>query len=167
MERWLNKIILGDCLDVMREMPDKCVDLALTDPPYGISYDEAAFKNNGSQHGRAAAPKGLYANTSWDRSIPSEDCFKEIFRVSKNQVIFGGEHLCLCLPITSSTLWWVHMTRISKNRPNRFHVSEGREYPTVGAVLGYSIKPKEIIGTWQNYPTCNFSQVITSKTPGF
>lgn len=34
MNRWLNKIICADCLDVMREMPDKCVDLVLTDPPY-------------------------------------------------------------------------------------------------------------------------------------
>ena len=39
MDRWLNKILLGDCLDVMREMPDKCVDLVLTDPPYNIGKD--------------------------------------------------------------------------------------------------------------------------------
>lgn len=36
METLKNKILLGDCLDVMRSMPDKCVDLVLTDPPYGI-----------------------------------------------------------------------------------------------------------------------------------
>jgi len=36
MDKWLNKIICGDCLEVMREMPDKCVDLVLTDPPFGI-----------------------------------------------------------------------------------------------------------------------------------
>ena len=36
MQEMLNKIILGDCLDIMRTMPDKCVDLVLTDPPYGI-----------------------------------------------------------------------------------------------------------------------------------
>ena len=32
----LNKCYLGDCLDIMRDMPDKCIDLVLTDPPYGI-----------------------------------------------------------------------------------------------------------------------------------
>lgn len=36
MEQLKNKILLGDCLEVMRSMPDKCVDLLLTDPPYGI-----------------------------------------------------------------------------------------------------------------------------------
>ena len=39
----LNRIYQGDCLELMREMPDKCVDLVLTDPPYGIG--EAAGKN--------------------------------------------------------------------------------------------------------------------------
>lgn len=37
MEQLKNKILLGDCLDVMRAMPDKCVDLLLTDPPYGLN----------------------------------------------------------------------------------------------------------------------------------
>ena len=38
MQRWLNKIICGDCLEIMKQMPDKCVDLMLTDPPYLIGY---------------------------------------------------------------------------------------------------------------------------------
>jgi len=42
MEQYLNQIICGDCLDVMREMPDKCVDLVLTDPPYGEEYCKIA-----------------------------------------------------------------------------------------------------------------------------
>lgn len=36
IDQYINKIICGDCLEVMREMPDGCVDLVLTDPPYGI-----------------------------------------------------------------------------------------------------------------------------------
>jgi site-specific DNA-methyltransferase (adenine-specific) len=38
MDKWLNQIICGDCLEVMRQMPDKCVDLVVTDPPYLINY---------------------------------------------------------------------------------------------------------------------------------
>jgi len=41
MEEYLNKIICGDCLGVMKKLPDKCVDLVLTDPPYGIDYQSA------------------------------------------------------------------------------------------------------------------------------
>jgi site-specific DNA-methyltransferase (adenine-specific) len=40
MDEYLNKIICGDCLDVMRKLPDKCVDLVLTDPPYGTKTDQ-------------------------------------------------------------------------------------------------------------------------------
>ena len=38
MNHLLNKIHLGDCLDFMRELPDKCVDLVLTDPPFGMKF---------------------------------------------------------------------------------------------------------------------------------
>ena len=37
-EDFLNKVIQGDCLEVMKQMPDKCVDLVLTDPPYGMEF---------------------------------------------------------------------------------------------------------------------------------
>lgn len=42
---FLNKIICGDCLEVMKEMPDKCVDLILTDPPYGVGFTEWDSRN--------------------------------------------------------------------------------------------------------------------------
>jgi len=38
IDKYLNQIICGDCLEVMQGMPDKCVDLVLTDPPYGMNY---------------------------------------------------------------------------------------------------------------------------------
>lgn len=41
MEKYLNKIINGDCLSRLKDLPDKCIDLILTDPPYGMSYQSA------------------------------------------------------------------------------------------------------------------------------
>ena len=38
MEQYINKIINADCLDILRQLPDKCVDLVLTDPPYGMLF---------------------------------------------------------------------------------------------------------------------------------
>jgi len=117
MDRWLNKIILGDCLDVMREMPDKCVDLVLTDPPYGIG--EAAGKNRtrGSSAGAnkwkgsrnttgVGVPSTDFGYSEWDDKIPSPEHFREILRVSKNQIIFGGNYFIEHLSNSPCWLVW-------------------------------------------------------------
>lgn len=44
MKEMLNKIILGDCLEVMKDMPDNCVDLVLTDPPFGMAFQSSHRK---------------------------------------------------------------------------------------------------------------------------
>ena len=87
MQRFLNQIIEGDCLEVMRELPDKSVDLVLTDPPYGIGE---ARSRNGTRSCLALSKD--YGQSDWDDAIPSEDYFKEMMRVSKNQIIFGGNY---------------------------------------------------------------------------
>jgi len=96
----IDRIYCGDCLDLMREIPDKSVDLVLTDPPYGIGASTASFMRCGQQHGAAKAVSGLnYDPAEWDNSRVPEETFKEIMRVSKNQIIFGGNLLCrLSLP---------------------------------------------------------------------
>ncbi len=76
-----------DCLNVMRLMADKSVDLILTDPPYGIG--EAAGKNK--SRGKLATAKD-YGNLQWDNAIPSKAHFDEMLRISKHQVIFGGNY---------------------------------------------------------------------------
>ncbi len=80
ISKFLNKITFGDCLDVMKQLPDKCIDLILTDPPYGINYSS-------SPHSHSKMTK-----KSWDNSTPSDDFFLEMIRVSKNQIIFGGNY---------------------------------------------------------------------------
>ena len=42
---FINKVIQGDCLEVMKQMPDKCVDLVLTDPPYGIGFEYLSYQD--------------------------------------------------------------------------------------------------------------------------
>ncbi|KKL13141.1 hypothetical protein LCGC14_2528720 [marine sediment metagenome] len=60
-EDFINKVIQGDCLRVMKEMPDKCVDLVLTDPPYGISF----------------------MGKDWDKALPDKKIWAECLRVLK------------------------------------------------------------------------------------
>jgi len=101
MDRWLNKILLGDCLDVMREMPDKCVDLVLTDPPYGIGIDAGGFGRTKN------IPHTKFDFTAqWDSTPPPEEVFKEMRRVSKNQIIFGGNYFINYLTPTPCYLIW-------------------------------------------------------------
>src|SRR5574344_1881965 len=69
-----------DCMDYMRTCKDKQFDLAIVDPPYGINIE-----NSGTWM-KAHKLQG------WDSSIPDEKYFFELFRVSKNQIIWGGNY---------------------------------------------------------------------------
>lgn len=101
MEKYINKIINADCLDILKELPDKCIDLVLTDPPYGIG--EANGKN--TSRGKLAIAKD-YGKKDWDNKIPEKEIFDEIFRVSKHQIIFGGNYFAKYLHNSPSWLVW-------------------------------------------------------------
>lgn len=79
IEHYLDKIINADCLDILRELPDKSIDLVLTDPPYGINVCKMTLGN-----GKNKIYRG---KENWDSEIPKDEIFKEILRVSKNQII--------------------------------------------------------------------------------
>lgn len=87
-----NKIINADCLDILKQMPDKCIDLVLTDPPYGIGVGKKTYIYDGKKHGNAATKRKSYEEKDWDNKIPQKEIFNEIFRISKNQIIFGGNY---------------------------------------------------------------------------
>jgi site-specific DNA-methyltransferase (adenine-specific) len=70
-----------DCMEFMKGYPDKFFELAIVDPPYGLGMDG---NNNwsGSKH----------KVKEWDNVAPDDEYFKELFRVSKNQIIWGANH---------------------------------------------------------------------------
>lgn len=88
LESLLGKIHQTDCLPFMRAMPDKCIDLIVCDPPYGIGIDgqKESFAKN-PKHNRKA-----HEFLGWDNEIPSKEYFDEMYRVSKNQIIWGGNY---------------------------------------------------------------------------
>lgn len=90
IEQFENKIINADCLDILKQLPDKCIDLVLTDPPYGIGFGTFNRTNKLKNGQRVKADK--YKNSDWDSEIPHEEIFQEILRVSKNQIIWGGNY---------------------------------------------------------------------------
>lgn len=86
-----------DCMDFMREAPDKYYELAITDPPYGIGED------GGSNHSRSKLAKSkLYKPKNWDQRPPDKSYFDELIRISKNQIIWGANHFISKIPYDSS-----------------------------------------------------------------
>lgn len=101
LKKYENKILNMDCIDFLKNCPDNYFDLVLTDPPYGIG--EAAGKNK--NRGYLAVAKD-YGNKDWDNKIPDKTIFSEIKRVSKNQIIFGGNYFVEFLENSSCWLVW-------------------------------------------------------------
>lgn len=91
MEEMINKIFNEDCLETMKRMPDKSVDLVLTDPPYGIGISSNPIRQK-------------HNKKQWDNNIPMVLIFDEIFRISKNQIIWGANYFNL--PPSKGFLIW-------------------------------------------------------------
>ena len=106
----------ADCMEIMKTLSDKQFDLAIVDPPYGIGADKA--QNNAAEqrikaNGKSKAGKGWkqYKSTNWDNEIPSEEYFKELFRVSKVQIIWGGNYFPYIWNFSNSFIIWNKMQR--------------------------------------------------------
>lgn len=107
-----------DCMEYMRTMPDKHFDIAIVDPPYGISaprMNMGAGYCNGRTYaggkGRLSTGSGKLKsralntmNSDWDANPPSAEYFDELRRVSKNQIIWGGNYFDL--PPTRCVICW-------------------------------------------------------------
>lgn len=85
---------LGDCMEAMREMKDNQYDLAIVDPPYGI---DLANMNMGAGKSKKASKiqNRKWKPKDWDKTTPTKKYFYELFRISKNQIIWGGNYFKL------------------------------------------------------------------------
>lgn len=89
---------IGDCLELMKDIPDKSIDLVLTDPPYGIGESNEKNLTRGGRTGFDGKRRIKIVKTTgfghyeWDKERIGQEYFKEMFRVSKNQIIFGGNY---------------------------------------------------------------------------
>ena len=97
----INKIHNQDCLEAMKLMQDNEFDLAIVDPPYGIGAGGINFKNGTSKNKSIG-----YKNKDWDKIRPSKEYFIELKRISKNQIIWGGNYFCdLIKPARCFIVW--------------------------------------------------------------
>ena len=94
-----------DCLEGMKQFPDKYFDLAIVDPPYGIKINNNMGRRKGDK-------PSDYPKAYWDSKPPEKEYFQELFRVSKKQIIWGGNYFEL--PPTKCFLVW-RKPQISEN----------------------------------------------------
>ena len=92
----------ADCLEVMAAMPDKSVDLVFTDPPYGIGIEKMNF-TKGQKGG--VSFRNDYSDCFQDKKL-SGKYFAEMARISKNQIIWGGNYYAHFLAETPSWIIW-------------------------------------------------------------
>ena len=96
-----------DCMELMARYPDKYFDLAVVDPPYGIDWMQQI------QNPNTKANWKVYENKEWDKSIPTEEYWNELFRVSKNQIVWGGNYMIEHLTPSPCWLIWDKMQEFS------------------------------------------------------
>lgn len=114
MEKLCNITLYNaDNMDIMRQYPDKYFDLAIVDPPYGINAPKMSAtpcqRKIGSKRLNSGAGKlknrSLNTmNCEWDSAIPNDEYFTELMRISKNQIIWGGNYFPL--PPTRCVICW-------------------------------------------------------------
>jgi len=92
-----------DCMEAMAGFDDNQFDLAIVDPPYGINFADKGGDGSGKltkhrwkQHKRK----------KWDKEIPSKKYYEELFRVSKNQIIWGANYMVQNLPPSMGWVFW-------------------------------------------------------------
>lgn len=93
-----------DNMDLMARYPDNYFDLAIVDPPYGIGRDSY---ETGSKSSKAwkNPKKRVYAG-NWDKAIPEQEYWNELFRISKNQIVWGGNYFIPFLKPSMGVIAW-------------------------------------------------------------
>jgi site-specific DNA-methyltransferase (adenine-specific) len=133
----ISEVFLMDCVEGMKQYPDNYFDLAVVDPPYGINAPNMTMGSNPNRNGRHKNGENQYGgvsvaeklkkgrlnqggeklknrmlNTSafdWDNEVPTDEYWEQLFRVSVNQVVWGGNYFPL--PPTRGIACW------NKNQP--------------------------------------------------
>lgn len=101
----MNDLRNCDNMELMAEFEDNHFDLAIVDPPYGIDAG-SIFSGEERKSGKGASFKTAFKQKKWDENIPNADYFKELIRVSKNQIIWGANYMTIHLPPSMGWIVW-------------------------------------------------------------
>ena len=97
----VSEVYLMDNIELMKHYPDKYFDLAVVDPPYGIGED-GEKKRTSPKRPNSYLNYKKHSKKDWDKQPPKQEYFNELFRVSKNQIVWGANHFISRMPYDSS-----------------------------------------------------------------
>lgn len=90
---------LIDCVEFMRGLPDNYFSLSICDPPYNVGADKPSIKPESVKQKNGTylqVKSNKHKHKDWDSELPTDEYFNQLFRVSKNQIIFGGNYFSQC-----------------------------------------------------------------------
>ena len=92
------KLYNKDCMEALKEFKDNQFDLAIVDPPYGINVTKMSLGN-----GKNKIYRG---RNEWDNETPKKEYWNNLFRVSKNQIVWGANYMTTFLPPSMGWVYW-------------------------------------------------------------
>lgn len=97
-----SEVYLEDCVTALKRFNDNHFDLAIVDPPYGINISSAG----GYYHVKGKGQANPHTKKDWDSGIPTDEYWEELFRVSKNQIVWGGNYMTEFLSPSRCWIFW-------------------------------------------------------------
>jgi site-specific DNA-methyltransferase (adenine-specific) len=97
----LNKVYCIDALEGLKKLPDKSINIVLTDPPYGKQWARGKNAIGLSKHSNEK-----FENLKWDSATPTKEVFDEMLRVGEIVIIFGGNYFTDKLPVSNGWIVW-------------------------------------------------------------
>lgn len=108
----MTEVFNTDCVEAMRKMPDNAFDLAIVDPVYGdVTQGGYMTHNHGQRVGTGKANQKGYHAGLWNQGKTGNDYFSELLRVSRNQIVWGGNTLQMTFQNPNAGLCGTSYTR--------------------------------------------------------
>jgi site-specific DNA-methyltransferase (adenine-specific) len=107
----ISQVTNEDCMELMSRYPDKYFELAIVDPPYGLGMGTVSVPSEKNTNSQQKFYKDLKSKR-WDNNTPNKEYFDELIRVSKNQIVWGGNYMAEHLGNTKCIIIWDKMTYI-------------------------------------------------------
>jgi len=106
-----SEVYLEDCVKALKRYADNHFDLAIVDPPYGLGMGTVSIPSEKNTNSQQKFYKDLKSKR-WDDNTPNKEYFDELKRVSKNQIVWGGNYMAEHLGNTKCIIIWDKMTYI-------------------------------------------------------